>query len=194
LIDITANIMIKPPTIISCKTIAKTQIFCIESMQLKFSNGEKRSYERLKAGPQGAVMVVPIDENDNLLLIKEWAAGTERYELAFPKGLMELGETVFEAANREMKEEIGYGSHHLSTLKSLTLAPGYLTHQMHLILAQQLFEEQLQGDEPEPLELVKWPLSQLDRLLQQPDFTEARSVAALFLAREHFKNNADGDK
>ncbi len=178
-----------PPTIIASKTIAKTKIFCVESLQLQFSNGETRVYERLKAGPQGAVMIVPVDENGNLLLIREWAAGTERYELAFPKGLMEPGETPIEAANREMKEEIGFGAHQLIPLKPLTLAPGYLTHQMHLILAQQLFSEKLEGDEPEPLEVVSWPLAKIDTLLIQPDFTEARSVAAVFLAREYFQAN-----
>ncbi len=181
--------MNKPPKIHAIKTIAKTRLFCVESMDLEFSNGEKRTYERLKAGAQGAVMIVPVQNRDTLLLIREYAAGTERYELAFPKGLIDPGESPCEAANREMKEEVGYGANQLTTLKSLTLAPGYLSHLMHLILAQDLYPERLVGDEPEPIEVVAWPLAKLEELVEQEDFTEARSVAALYLARDYLKSS-----
>ena len=46
-------------------------------------------------------------------------------------------------------------------------------------------KEQLMGDEPEPLEVVKWPLQEWQSLLAQEDFTEARSVAALMLAKQY---------
>jgi len=185
--------MNKPPKIHSSTIIAKTQIFCVESLQLEFSNGATRTYERLKAGSRGAVMIVPLNNNGELLLVREWAAGTERYELAFPKGLMEKDETPIQAANRELQEEVGFSAHQFSRLKSLTLAPGYLTHRMHLILAQDLFPKQLLGDEPEPMEIVPWPMDRLDELLEQDDFTEARSVAALFLVNTFLKKNLSSE-
>ena len=53
---------------------------------------------------------------------------------------------------------------------------------MTLFLAQHLYPESLEGDEPEPLEVVRWPLNQALELLTHLDFAEARSIAALFLA------------
>ena len=171
------------PVILKKATIAKTRLFNVEELEMSFSNGEKRTYERLVAGPNGAVMIVPVTKDNCLLLIREYSAGTENYQLAFPKGLMEIGESVEQAANRELKEEVGFGANKFSTMKQMSLAPGYLTHKMNLILAEDLYPESLDGDEPEPLEVVHWPINDLDQILEQPDFTEARSIAALFLAK-----------
>ena len=175
------------PKITQRKEVAKTRIFRVEELALEFSNGESRIYERMVSGSAGAVMIIPVTDNNELILIREYSAGTHDYQLAFPKGLMELDETPFEAANREMMEEIGYAAKKFNSLKRVSLAPGYFTHQMELVIAQDLYPEKLEGDEPEPLEVVYWPIHQIDKLLEQEDFTEARSIAALFLA-ERFLN------
>lgn len=164
--------------------IARTRLFRVEELDLTFSNGEQRTYERLVAGANGAVMIVPVIDDDSFLLIREYSAGTENYQLTFPKGLMEIGETIEQAANRELQEEVGYRSECLSIMKNISLAPGYLTHKMNLVLAQDLHPSKLEGDEPEPLEVVKWLITDFEALLERPEFTEARSIAALFLAKQ----------
>lgn len=174
--------MAKKPKITYRKEVASTRIFRVEEIALEFSNGEKRIYERMVSGRSGAVMIVSITDNNELLLIREYSAGTDDYQLAFPKGLKEDGETTFESANRELKEEIGFGAKDFKLLKKVSLAPGYFTHQMEIVLAQSLYPESLPGDEPEPLEVVPWPLDQVDELLEHTDFTEARSIAGLYLA------------
>ena len=66
----------------------------------------------------------------------------------------------------------------------MTLAPGYIGHQTHVVLAQQLYPEHSEGDEPEEIEVVPWSLDRTSELLLRDDFTEARSIAALFMIRE----------
>ena len=175
------------PTIIARKEIARTRLFRVEELSLEFSNGQKRTYERMVSGSAGAVMIVPITARDELVLIREYSAGTDNYQLAFPKGLMEKGETVFEAADREIKEEIGFGAKQFATLKKVSLAPGYFTHQMEIVVAESLYTEKLAGDEPEPLEIVYWPICDIDHSIDQTDFTEARSIAALFLLERYLR-------
>lgn len=175
----------KKPKIKKHKIIAQTRIFAVEELELEFSNGVFRIYERLKAGKHGAVMIIPMLDAETMLLIKEYAAGLERYELAFPKGLIDPGETALEAANRELQEEAGYAANKLSELKKITLAPGYLSHEMHLVVAEDLFESKLEGDEPEPIEVVPWKLSGIDKLLEVEEFSEARSIAAVYLLQRY---------
>lgn len=181
--------MSQKPKIIATRQAARTRIFSIEELSLEFSNGEKRIYERMVAGGAGAVMIVAISDNKEFVLIREYSAGTEDYQLAFPKGLVDLGEDILDAANRELKEEVGYGAHKLTQLKSMTLAPGYFTHTMSLVMAEDLFPEKLEGDEPEPLEVVFWPMDDIDGLLAQADFTEARSIAALLMVDRLYNKN-----
>ena len=170
------------PEILATEVVAQSRLFKIESLDLRFSNGVERTYERMKPSGRHAVLVVPVTEQGDLLLIREYSAGTERYELGFPKGLIDQGESAAEAANRELKEEIGLGAKALQPLKEVVLAPSYFSSKMTLFLAQDLYPEQLEGDEPEPLQIVRWPLSQAEELLHHMDFAEARSITALFLA------------
>ena len=116
------------------------------------------------------------------MLVREYAAGTHSYELGFPKGLIDPGEDAFEAGNRELMEEAGFGASSLTLLKQVSLAPGYFSSRMDILLARDLYPEQRVGDEPEPLEVIPWPLNRIDELLARPDFTESRSISALLLA------------
>ena len=163
---------LQKPTILNVETVAKSRLFNVESVDLEFSNGVRRVYERMRPSTREAVMIVPIVD-DHLILIREYAVGTESYELGFSKGLIDPGESVYEAANRELKEEVGFGA------KELTF--------LNIVLAEDLYPEWLEGDEPEPLPQVRWPLAHLMDLLEEPDFNEARNVSALFLVREWLK-------
>jgi len=182
--------MPQPPIILQREIIADTGIFRVQAIDLEFSNGASRRYQRIIGSPEGAVLVIPLLDENTLLLIREYAAGMERYELAFPKGHIEAGESAEQAANREIQEEIGYAARQLEALESVTIAPGYLQHTTHLILARGLYENRLPGDEPEPIEVVPWSLDNLDRLLERDDFTEARSILAIFLLQRRLSKMA----
>jgi ADP-ribose diphosphatase len=175
------------PRILSSRTVARSRLFHVEEVELEFSNGVNTRYERLVGSARGAVLIVPVLDDGNVLLIREYAAGTHRYELALPKGRIEPGEDLLTAANREIMEEVGYGARDLSHLTSLTIAPGYLSHTTHVVLARDLHPRRLPGDEPEDIEVVPWPLAQIEALMGREDFTEARSIAALYLARERLR-------
>ena len=176
--------MRKKPEILASETLARTRLFHVEQLDLRFSNGVETRYERLKSRGGGAVLVVPMLDDDTVLLIREYAAGVHRYELGLPKGKVEPEEDLLVAANRELMEEVGYGANDLIHLTALTLAPGYLGHHTQIVLAQDLYEQRCDGDEPEELEVVPWRLSELGDLLMRDDCTEARSIAALFMVRE----------
>jgi ADP-ribose diphosphatase len=134
-------------------------------------------------------MVVAINDNDELVLIREYAAGFHEMQLTLVKGAAETGESLEEAANRELKEEIGFGARDLQFIKKLNLAPGHMGFTINVFLARGLYPENLPGDEPEPPEVVTWPLARLDELLGGDDFREARAIAALYLVRLHLQQN-----
>jgi len=182
--------MRKKPTIHQIKTVATSRLFNVEELELEFSNGQTCVYERIASRGHGAVLIIPVlkDRDDDIvLLIREYAAGTDRYELAFPKGKVEKDEAILDAANREIMEEVGYESAKLTLLKKLSLAPGYMGHITSIILAEDLSEHREPGDEPEEIEVVPWKLSQIDQLIERDDFAEGRSVAALYLLKQHLE-------
>ncbi len=162
----------------------------VEELDLEFGNGERRRYHRVHSGGHGAVAVVPLLDDETVLLVREYAAGMHRYELGLVKGRIDAGETPEQAANRELMEEAGYGAHRVEVLRSLSLAPTYMSHQTHLVIARDLYERRLTGDEPEELEVVPWKLDRLHELILREDFSEGRSIAALFIVREWLAHHA----
>jgi len=161
-----------------------SKLFEVEQLDLEFSNGVKRTYERMKTRGLGAVIIVPMLDDDTVLLVREYAAGLHHYEIGLPKGRLEANETALEGAQRELKEEIGYGAKSLVELTRLSLAPGYMTHVTRIVLARDLYPEKLPGDEPEELQVVPWSIHNLLAIAAREDCTEGRSIAAMYIARD----------
>ena len=175
---------LQKPQILSRHSVAKSRLFHIESLDLRFSNGEERTFERLTGKDHGAVMIIAMPDPDHVLLIREYAAGFEDYVLTLPKGLVDPGEDIITAANRELMEECGFGAHNIEPLVELSLAPNYMRHRMQVLLASDLYPRRLPGDEPEPLVVETHALEELPALLLREDFHEARAIAALYIARD----------
>ena len=160
----------------------------MEQLDLEFANGERRQYHRLRGKGHGAVYVVPMLDEDTVLLVREYAVGMHRYELGLVSGRIDAGETAIEAANRELQEEAGYGARSLHMLRMVSLSPRYMTHEAHVVVARDLYPSKLPGDEPEELERVPWKLDALHELVLREDISEGRAVAALFMAREWLRH------
>lgn len=183
--------MSSDPVILNRRWISRSRVFHVEEVELRFANGSERTFERLRprSDPQ-SVVVVPMLDSDTVLLVREYGVGLERYHVALPRGAIDEGESIFECANREIKEEVGYGANSMHHLRRLALSPNYMGSVAELVLAQDLYPERKAGDEPEELEVIPWPMSKLPALLERDDFWESYALSALFLAREHL--NAGG--
>ncbi len=178
--------MRQKPTVLAREIVASSRLFRVEAVELRFANGTERTYERLvgRGNGYGAVMIVAMLDAEHAVLVEEYCGGTDEYELSLPKGLIEPGEDVLAAANRELKEEAGFGARQLEHLTELSLSPGYMSQKIQVVLATDLYEERLEGDEPEPMRVDTVDLRELSALAQHPQFTEGRALAALYLVRD----------
>ena len=168
------------PRITRTASIARTRLFHVEEVELTFPNGVQCTYERLRHPPRGAVMIVALDESQRVVMIREYAMGFERYELTLPKGAIDEGETPLAAAQRELQEECGMGARELTPLCRLSLAPSYMDHYMHVIIARGLYPATREGDEPEPLAVEIHALDDIEGIIESADIHEGRVIAALY--------------
>lgn len=179
--------MPRKPQVLKRQLLTSTRLFRVEELQMLFANGATRTYERLLSDHK-AVIIVPMLDDDQVILVREYGAGMEDYQLSLPKGRLDPGETFIEAANRELQEEVGYGARQLTLLKNITQSPNYMQHSTQIVLAQGLYPQTAEGDEPEPLDAVIFRLSELVELCAREDFSEGRSIAALYLAKAYLAN------
>lgn len=177
------------PKVLSAQWLSHSSLFHVEEQQLQFSNGETRTYERLNPGARWrAVMIVALLDNETVLLAREYGAGLGQYYLSLPKGTVDAGESAIETANRELMEEAGYGANKLEVIKQLALSPSYMGNAVTLVLAQDLYEKRLPGDEPEEIEIIPYKMADIDTLIAGDEFVEAYAVAALLMTRERQRN------
>ncbi len=155
----------------------------MEKLSLKFSNGAERQFYRVIPNSNHAVMVIAMPDAETVLITREYGCGFHRYELGLPRGRIDEGEDILVAANRELQEEAGFAAGRLDYLRTLSLAPTYMAHEIHVVLARDLIASQLEGDEPEPIDVIPWKLAEIESLALHPEFTEGRALGALLLAR-----------
>jgi ADP-ribose diphosphatase len=171
------------PTVKNAKWLTHSRLFHVEELELEFSNGATRVYERLNPGAHRAVMIVAMPDADTVLLAREYGAGIGDYYLSLPKGAVDRDENVLAAADRELKEEMGYGARQITEIKNLQLSPSYMGNSLTVVFATDLYEQKLPGDEPEEIEVIHYPVARLDELLFGDELREAYAIAALMLVR-----------
>ena len=171
------------PKILNQKSIFKSKLFDIKQADIEF-NGTTMKYEIISGTGSGAVMVVPFIEND-IIFIKEYAAAIDDYMITFPKGKIDKGETIEEAANRELQEEVGYKSKDIKLIKKLYLAPGYIDHMTYVMVAKELSVSSLSGDEPEELEVIRVHRDDVINFLHKNEIIDSRVHAALNIIENH---------
>lgn len=141
-----------------------------------------------KAGD--SVAILPIDAAGNVHIIREYypAANARLYSL--PKGTVENGEQPEEAAVREMQEEVGLVGD-LTPLAVFDLSPGYLRQRTFAFVARNLREARVRGDERTFLERVTLPFDEALKMARSGEISEARLVAALYLARPYLDQDGE---
>lgn len=139
-------------------------------------------YKREIVMHHGAIVVVPLDADGNVHLVRQHRAPIGRTLLEFPAGTMDHeGENPEECADRELQEEIGQKAGRLESLGGFYSAPGFCTEYLHVFLATELTPSLLVGDEDEDIEVVKLPLAEVRRRALNGEFEDAKTFAALFL-------------
>lgn len=131
----------------------------------------------------GAIALIPIDEQDQVWLVRQYRhpAGEELLEL--PAGTLEPGESPAVCATRESREEIGMEPGELIHLGGTFLAPGYSSEYLHFFLARELCASPLPPDPGEVLLLEKIPWGKIWNLIADGSIRDAKTLAGLTLAR-----------
>ncbi len=135
----------------------------------------------------GAVVIVPIDQDDNVLLVRQYRHAAGESVLEAPAGMLEDSESPEECAQRELQEEVGYASTNLRALGGWWSAPGFCTEFIYAYLARDLVESKLAADDDEDIEVERLPVSRVPQLIRVGEVQDAKTIAALLMATYLFE-------
>lgn len=170
---------------IQSQTIYQGRVFGVRVDQVRLPDGKITQLEIVEH--PGAVVLVPLDKEGNLWFVRQYRHATQETILELPAGTMEGEENAETSARREIREEIGMSAGNLRKIGEFYIAPGYSTEMLYIYLATDLLSDPLPGDEDEYLCVEKIPIDQAFAMVYQGQIRDAKTLAALLLARPYLK-------
>ncbi len=133
-----------------------------------------------------AVVILAIDDNHNVLFVRQYRKAPEIELLELPAGVMDPEETdPLKSAQRELREETGYAAGELIPLGSFYSAPGTMTELLYCFLARNLTYDPLPADEDERIELERMSFAEAVNTARAGGFQDSKTLASLFLAEPY---------
>jgi nudix-type nucleoside diphosphatase (YffH/AdpP family) len=174
-----------PFELIKSEVLLQGRTFKVRRDTLKTPDGRETRLEIIEHG--GSVVVLPVDAENNLLFVWQYRHATGNDLLELPAGTRDGVEPFEECAAREIREETGMEAGKLQKVGEFYLAPGYSTEFMAVFLATELKENPLQADDDEFLQVARIPLKKAFEMAEHGEISDAKSLAALLLARPHLE-------
>ncbi len=160
--------------------------FAVQRLDLLLPDGKKHDFELV--AHRNSVSILPVDDQGNMLFVRQYRVGAESELLELPAGVLEESEDPLEGAKREVREETGMAAGKIVHLGQAYLAPGYASELMYFYLAGELYPSPLQQDADEFLSLVKIPVKEAYRMARSGEIHDSKTLAALLLAEKYFSD------
>jgi len=171
--------MLKPE-----KTLSTQQIYQGRAVNIRVDTVEKASgmtTTREVVEHSDCVAVVALDEQGNILLVRQFRHAVDRFLLEIPAGGIEPGEETLDSVRRELQEEIGYFPRKIDKLGGFYATPGYGTEYLHCFVATDLVHARLVAEDTDEIELVRVSSAEIPQLIASGEICDAKSIAALLM-------------
>lgn len=162
---------------ISSKTIHQGKFISLVQDQICYADGECHLWD--KVTHPGAVAVVPITENGDLVLIEQWRRTVQQVTLEIPAGLIDPGETIEECAQRELQEEIGQKAKQIDYLGWVFTSPAILTEKIHIFVAKDLHPRKLHAEDTDKIDIRVVSLKDAFMYIKNGTIVDAKTVLAI---------------
>ena len=164
------------------KCVFKGSFLDVRKDEVIFSNGSSSTREWINH--PGAVCCIPVFENGEICLIKQYRYAVKKYVIELPAGKLEIGETPIDCAKRELEEETGFEAKKIRFLTMFYPAVGFVNEEMHLFLARELKKTHTNLDHDEFIEVLPMPLEQAVQMIFKGEITDAKTIIGLVWAQK----------
>ncbi len=172
---------LEPEIGLTKETVYDGKLFQVYRETVRLSNGKVRPRE-IVAHP-GAVALVVVDDENRLLLVRQYRRAADGMLLEIPAGTREAGEDAETCARREVREETKYEARYVKRLGGFYSAPGFCTEFLDCYLMTDLAESPADGDEDENIEVARLTADEALAAIQSGEIRDAKSICGILLWR-----------
>jgi ADP-ribose pyrophosphatase len=163
--------------VFSSKMVFQGKVFGVRRDEVQEPNGLRAAREVI-AHP-GSVVVLPVLADGRILMIQQYRYATRQYLLELVAGRIDEGESVKEAAARELKEETGYTAKRFTEFLDIFPTPGFLEERMHILLAEGLKAGKAEPEADEKIISYMYSPEQLKRMMKSGALCDGKSIAGI---------------
>jgi ADP-ribose pyrophosphatase len=167
-------------SIIDRETVVTGKIVSLEKLKVELPDGRRADREVVRH--PGGCVIIPMDDGDNIYLVKQFRVAFECELLELPAGKLDKGEDPMECAKRELKEETGITAGAVRHITSIYPSPGFCNEVIHVFYAKDIVVGSASPDEGEYVQLVKMPLTELLRMVWDGRVKDAKTVVGALIA------------
>lgn len=168
---------------LSSETVATGGMLTLKRDQVRLPNGNTSQREYVTH--PGAVVVVPLLANGNVILEKQFRYPLHQVFIELPAGKIDAGEDILVTGQRELLEETGYSASEWHKLGHQHPCIGYSNEVIHMYLARGLSAGAHQRDDDEHLEVYEASFSDCLSMIQSGEITDGKTIVALFFAEKY---------
>ncbi len=136
----------------------------------------------------GAVAIVPILNQDEILLIKQYRKAIDKVIIEIPAGTLEANESPDDCAPRELEEECGYQAQKWEKAGTFYTAPGFCNELIHLYFASDLIATQQNLEPDEEIEPIAANWNQIEEWIQNKTIQDAKTLVGISYWRGLLRN------
>ena len=159
------------------ETVFKGKIITVKKDVVLLPNGNQAGREYITH--PGGVCVVPLTDNDEILMVRQYRYPYSQVVLEIPAGKKDIGEDPFETGKRELKEETGATAKEYIELGELYPSPGYCGEIIWMYGAKGLDFGEVNPDEDEFLEVEKVPLKKAVEMIMDGEIKDSKTQTAI---------------
>jgi ADP-ribose pyrophosphatase len=160
--------------LLSSEKLLETPIFTVTQDQAIDPDGFEIKRAIVQHG--GSAVMMPIDDRNRILLVRQYRLPARASLWEIPAGRVDKGETVLQAAKRELREETGYKARTWTKLASFYASPGFLAEKMTVFLATGLTEGEKEPMEDERIEMQWFRAKELDEMIGAGKIQDAKTM------------------
>lgn len=159
------------------ETLYRGRIISLRKETLHVEGENPRKWEIVEH--PGAVVLVPVTAEGNILLVSQWRRAIGKIILELPAGTLEEKEGPLVCAGRELQEETGFKAGTITPLGGFYSAPGFCTEYLHLFVAEDLQESPLDPDDDEGIDVVSVSLDEALTMIDDGSIVDAKTIAGI---------------